>query len=106
MLYEITVFITGAIQDGETLEGFSFSQQVGVTIEYSDADVQFLDESTLGLYIFDGDEWVPAEQTCTPSSEVVLDLGANSLSTGICHLSSFAVLAERYTLLFLPSIGR
>lgn len=99
-------FDLSAIQDGETLEGFSFSQQVGVTIEYSDADVQFLDESTLGLYIFDGDEWVPAEQTCTPSGEVVLDLGANSLSTGICHLSSFAVLAERYTLLFLPSIGR
>jgi hypothetical protein len=99
-------FDLSAIQDGETVQDFTFNQSVLVTTEYTDDDVRFLDEDTLTLYFWDGETWVPAAQSCQPAGEIHLDLSANSLATEICHLSHFALLAEHYSLVFLPALER
>jgi peptide/nickel transport system substrate-binding protein len=95
-----------AIQDGEEVSNFNFEQPIRVNIEYTDDGIWLLDESSLALYYWDGEAWVPAALSCQPPGETNLDQEANSLVTEICHLSHFALLADRYSLLYIPALGK
>jgi peptide/nickel transport system substrate-binding protein len=99
-------FDLNAIVDGETLQNFTFNQPVSITVKYTDDGIRFLNEDSLGLYYWDGETWVPAAQTCQPTGATQHDLSSNTLVTEICHLTRFALLAERYSVVFLPALDR
>ena len=87
-------FSLEAYRDGALLSGFTFEQPVTVTLEYTDAEVEGLDESTLVLHTWDGSSWVDAASSCSPASTYVREVEENRLSVGICHLSEFAVFGQ------------
>jgi hypothetical protein len=99
-------FDLSAIDFGETLPGFTFLKPVTVTINYADPDVAGLQEDTLLLFYWDGNQWLDAATTCTPNSTYLRDLDANRISLPICHLSSFGLFAEPKIWQFLPFVVR
>ena len=87
-------FTLNTYRDGERLEGVQFAAPVTVTLAYTDAEVEGLDESTLVLYTWDGSSWVDAATSCSPASTYLREPEENRLSVGICHLSEFAVFGQ------------
>ena len=90
------------------LPGFTFARPITVTISYSDADVQWIDESSLLLYYWDGAGWLDAAATCTPTSTYVRDAGQNLLQIPICHLTQWGMMGvplPRYDI-YLPIVLR
>ena len=94
-------FTLNTYRDGERLEGVQFAAPVTVTLAYTDAEVEGLDESTLVLHTWDGSSWVDAATSCSPASTYLREPEENRLSVGICHLSEFAVFG-RQPRLYLP----
>jgi hypothetical protein len=87
---------------GDTrLLSYTFDLPVVVTIHYSDADVEGLNELLLLLLWWDGSAWVDA--ACGPYDR---HPGANWLSVPICHLSSFSLQAGTTFSTYLPLILR
>jgi hypothetical protein len=64
---------------------------ITITIHYSDADVEGIDENDLRLYRWTGSAWEDAATTCSPPSTYVRDVDANVLRVPVCHLSRFAL---------------
>jgi hypothetical protein len=60
-----------------------------VTIHYTDAEIQGIDEDTLILNYWDGNTWVDA--ACGAYDR---HPEANWLSVPICHLSQFGLMGE------------
>jgi len=76
----------------ETIEDhYTFLQPLTVTIQYTDAAISGLDESTVNLYFWDeiAQVWAPASSTCTPEGQVTRDPVLNTLEVQICHFSEF-----------------
>jgi hypothetical protein len=67
-----------------------FDQPITITIHYSSADVQDLDEGNLRLLYWTGSSWQDAAGTCSPTSNYLRDPANNVLQVQICHLSEFA----------------
>lgn len=76
--------------------GFTFSQPVAVTINFSAADTAGLNEMNLGLFYWTGSDWRQA--AC---GEVFINPVLNTFTTTICHATLF-MLAEPEYLLYLP----
>lgn len=98
-------FTLNAYRDGALLEGFSFEQPVTLTIQYSQAEVTTIDESSLRVYYWAGSAWQDAAETCLPASIYQRDQAANTLSVRICHLSQFGLFGEQHVL-YLPLTPR
>jgi pimeloyl-ACP methyl ester carboxylesterase len=94
-------------QDSVLLPMFRFQKPVTVTVHYADVDLVGLQESTLGLYYRQGDTWVDATTTCTPTSMYHRRDADNVLSLPICQTGQFAVLGQgmAYTV-YLPLVMR
>ena len=84
-------FALDVYKNGMRLDSFTFQKPITITIKYSDADINGLDEAGLTLMYLDGTIWVDAATTCTPPSSYVRDLANNGLATAVCHLSDFAL---------------
>jgi Leucine-rich repeat (LRR) protein len=100
-----------ALQNGLPLDGYEFLAPILLQIDYSDDQVQGLDEAGLRLYLWDDNasEWLDASQTCIPASEYSRNPGENWFSVEICHLTQFAVLGQSKTegySIFLPALGK
>ncbi len=80
-----------AYRDDQPLANLALREPVMVTLTYKDCEVAGLDETTLRLYLRQGNRWVDAAMTCTPSAAYYRDPAANLLRVEICHLSSFAL---------------
>ena len=86
------------------LQDFVFAEPITITIEYTDADVAGLkDETSIFLYVWDGNSWMDAAATCDPASTYSRNLLENRLSVNVCHLSEFALFGEPW-LTFAPII--
>ncbi len=83
-----------------------FAQPVTVTITYDEAMLG-LPEESLKLYYWDTTmtTWLDAVTTCDPVGEYTRDLGDNTFSLEICHLSEFAALSDAPRI-FLPAVMR
>ena len=70
----------------------SISSPMTLTVEYSDADVNGVDESTLELYVWDVGQgkWVPA----APCNGYIRDLDRNILQAVLCHFSDYVLIGE------------
>ncbi|MHB0875074.1 MAG: beta strand repeat-containing protein [Anaerolineae bacterium] len=82
--------------DGSLLHPFPFQQPITLTIDYTVAATNGLDEASLALYYWDGANWSDAAATCgTPW----IDRRPNEdrLSVRICHLTEFALLGQSLT---------
>jgi len=100
-------FTITALLDGVPLDSFVFVEPVEVRVDYTDGQIEGIEESILKLYVWDVDlkAWADAAQTCNPPSEYTRNLNENWFSTGVCHLSQFAVFGEveqEGNSLFLP----
>lgn len=67
-------------------DGLTFSSPISFTITYTDAEVDGLDETQLGVWLFDSQtqEWTPAQV-------ISRDIAANTLTVGVPHFSLAAV---------------
>jgi len=63
---------------------------ITITVHYSDADVEGIDENNLRLYYWTGTAWEDVLTACPPSASYVRDIEANILQVPVCHLSRFA----------------
>ncbi|MCE5257925.1 MAG: hypothetical protein LLG44_02570, partial [Chloroflexi bacterium] len=91
MTYAGQSFSLGAYRDSNLIAGLAFSSPATLTIIYTDAQIDGLSESTLALYVRDGDNWINATDTCSPASSYQRDPDNNTLSVPVCHLSEFAL---------------
>ncbi len=94
-------FTLNAYRDGVLVDGFTFQQPVTVVIEYTDADVAGLDESTLTLFYYDGNAQQWAQTGITLISH---DLTNNRITFTVTHFTQFA-LGEAHRL-YLPLMGK
>jgi hypothetical protein len=78
-----------------------------ITLHYTDADVFALAEDELALYYWEPGSlaWADAATTC-PKGAVTRSLAGNTLSTGLCHLTEFALLSTLEWRGYLPSVQR
>lgn len=95
---------------GNPLEEFIFGQPVTLALQYSDADIAGIEESSLRISYWDGtrNTWRDAATTCSPTSVYTRDLDTNTLLVDVCHLSEFALLGvgEGTTFIYLPTVRR
>ncbi len=82
-------FTLEAFQDGLPMGGFLFDQPVTLKIEYSDTDLNGLDETKMALLYWNGTGWEDA--ACGAYDRHPAE---NWLAVAICHLSRFALYAE------------
>jgi formylglycine-generating enzyme required for sulfatase activity len=75
-----------------------------VTVPYSAPNLQsILDEDSLNLYVWDGQAWQPAAETCPPGQQYqMLDTENNVLVARVCHLSEFNLMGAEARKVFLP----
>ncbi len=88
--------ITAVTADGTPVT--SFTEPFTLTIHYSDADIFGVDEESLVLSYWN---------TETGSWEVILatlDVGTNTITAVLDHLTDFAVIGESQSLIFLPTL--
>jgi thermitase len=87
-------FNLDAYREGGPCSGLVFEVPVTFTIQYTDVDIEGLDEETLGLRFWDGERWSAAGIILAER-----DVLENRLVVRIDHLSGFATFAQ-------PSGGR
>jgi ligand-binding sensor domain-containing protein len=81
-----------------TAPAIDFQKPYSLTVDYADGDLGPAVESTLGVYWWDGGQWV-----LEPSSDV--DVAANRVTAMPDHMTLFAVLGETNRL-YLPLVAR
>ena len=101
-------FSLDAYQGGEPLDHFVFDKPIRVTIQYTNDEVAGLDEEELILPFWDGELWIDAATSCTPTSEYIHNPAENTFSVEICHLTEFSMfgLPTSNFFLYLPSTLR
>ena len=101
-------FSLDAYQNGQPLDHFVFQQPILVTIHYTDDEAATLKEDELLLPFWDGELWIDAATSCTPTSEYTRDPENNIFSVEICHLTEFSMFGLPATdfFLYLPSAIR
>lgn len=107
MLFADHTYALNAYQGGVLMPGFAFNLPMNVTIHYTEAGVDGIDEATLLLMYWNGSAWVDAATTCSPTSTYVRDAGANTLSVAVCHLTDFALFGEAAIQdIYMPLLAR
>ncbi|MEE8390525.1 MAG: PKD domain-containing protein, partial [Anaerolineae bacterium] len=99
-------FDLNAYLGSSLLPDFVFSEPVTITIHYSDADVQRIDESSLRLYYWTGSAWNDVINTCTSPSTYTRDPVQNVLGVPICHLTRMGVMGTSLGNIYLPLVLR
>ncbi|MDM8532615.1 lamin tail domain-containing protein [Anaerolineales bacterium HSG25] len=75
------------------LSSFSFQRPLTVTINYTDANVEELEEDTLTLLYWNDAKWQKIN-ACSSRPDSSHDETANQLKLTICHLSKFALFTK------------
>jgi formylglycine-generating enzyme required for sulfatase activity len=98
------VFRLTALRQGVPQSSLALSQPMTVTVPYSAPNLQtILDEDSLNLYVWGGQAWQPAAQTCPPGQQYqMLDTENNVLVARVCHLSEFNLMGAEAKKIFLP----
>jgi len=92
-------FLTLTARIGQT-NVTSVSRPYTISVGYTAADVVGIDESSLGIYWWNGTDWVKEASS-------TVDTASKTVSAAINHLSSFALLGESRTrTVYLPFLGR
>jgi hypothetical protein len=91
-------FDLSATPAGIAAPAFDFDRPYTITVEYADHELGAAIEPTLGLYAWDGDEWL-----VEPTSYV--DVATNRVIASPDHMTLFAVLGETNRL-YLPVVVR
>ena len=101
-------FTLDALVNGVVMDEFVFQQPVTVRIDYTEANINGVDESSLLLNYYEEatGAWVDAATTCTPSSVYTRNLAENYFTVNICHLTEFAVFGRPLPKLYLPLVRR
>jgi hypothetical protein len=82
---QIVFDVTALIDNTTVLD--SFDAPVTISYAYTDADVSGLDESTLAMYHYHADEWLPLDD-CT------VDTDANTITCDAPSFSTFAIFGS------------
>jgi hypothetical protein len=93
-----------AVISGTTTLVTQFDKPFTITVDYKDVETDAVQESSLGLYTWDGSRW-----TREPSGS--LDAAGNRLTAALDHLTLFAILGQPKpvsvpTKLYLPLLKR
>ncbi len=98
-------FNLDAYTNGSPQADFKFDQPIRIRMDYTNADVQGIDENFLRLYFWDDTQWVDAATSCSPVSVYERHSDENWFAVDICHLTEFAVFKSSFSL-FLPGVRR
>ncbi len=74
---------------------YPFAVPVTLTLRYGNEDVVGLDETSLRLYYWAGNQWVNAQTTCPTAIYPIHNPAGNSLQLPICHTGRFALVANK-----------
>jgi hypothetical protein len=98
------VFRLTALRQGVPLSSLALSQPMTVTVPYSAPNLQSIfNEGSLSLYLWDGQAWQPAAETCPAGQQYqLLDTENNVLVARVCHLSEFDLMGIEAKKVFLP----
>ena len=104
--FHLTVFKEGIAQDAYALE-----EPVTVTVVYPPVVGMrcqgCVDEATLALYVWDGEAWEEAQNTCPPDSRYEnLLMESNTYQVNVCHLSEFIMMGTPAYWAYLPMAVR
>lgn len=101
-------FTLDAVANGVVMDGFVFKQPVAVRIDYTEANINGVDENSLLLNYYNEatGAWVDAATTCTPPSVYTRNLVENYFTVNICHLTEFAIFGKPLPKLYLPLVRR
>jgi hypothetical protein len=94
-------FTLTAYRNNNPLTSFIFQQPITIVIDYTDADVAGLDETTLTVFYYDVANGVWTDQGITV---LVRDLVNNRITIQVNHLTEFALGATNH--IHLPLINR
>jgi len=85
-----------------------FDVPAALTIEYSDADMEDIDEDSLHLFAWNwaSETWVDATENCTMTAQ--LDTNANQFTADLCQTGRYALFGQPLTgfEIYLPIITR
>ena len=100
-----SAFKLDAYRDGDLYAGLVFEKNITVTIRYTAADVEELDENTLELRYWRDSEWTADDITVIERDPV-----GRRLVVGVSHLTTFAAFAQPQSktgyYIYLPSVNR
>lgn len=101
-------FTLDAVANGVIVDDFVFQQPVTVRIDYTEEEINGVDEGSLLLNYYDETTgaWVDAATTCTPLSVYTRNLAENYFTIKICHLTEFAIFGRPLPKLYLPLVTR
>ena len=100
--FRLTVF-----KDGIAQESYALEKPVKMTIVYPPVIGMrcqgCVDEATLALYVWDGEAWEEAQNTCPPDSRYEnLLMESNTYEVNVCHLSEFIMMGTPAYWAYLP----
>jgi hypothetical protein len=101
-------FSLDAYQNGQPLDDFVFRVPIEVTIQYTEDEAKGLNEEDIILPFWDGQAWVDAATSCSPTSIYHRNPEAKIFTVEICHLTEFSMFGIPTSpfRLYLPSTLR
>ena len=89
-------YINAITSDGTPV--ISFTEPFTITIQYSDSDIEELDEASLVLNYWD------TETSSWVEIPTIVDIDENKITVVLDHLTDFAVIGETQERIFLPLV--
>ncbi len=97
--FRLEAYLNGTLQPTLVLfEPFT------ITLSYSPSDVRPMDKDRLGLYIWDGGDWLDASATCGHTA-LLPQFGQGWLEVEVCELGQFALFGIQHQV-YLPIVIR
>ena len=94
-----------ALQEGVPLGEFTISEPMTLTHSFHIFRSDVLYEDTLNFYFWDGQDWMPAVESCPEGKRFVdLNMENDTLVTRICHFSEFSMMAKEEFTIYQPLI--
>lgn len=99
-------FELGLSTVGESQQSLDFDAPITVTIRYSSLDVGVIsDLDQLGMYWWDGNAWMPAQETCQPGASPDHDPLVSRFTVQVCSIGRYALFGPTHAVR-LPYVER
>lgn len=100
-------FTLDALRGNTKLASFTFEKPISITIQYTDADIAGISETSLKLYYKSGESWIDAATSCTPTSTYQRRPDVNQVTVDVCHLTEFGLFGSgAQQKVYIPAIVR
>ncbi|RMH38546.1 MAG: hypothetical protein D6694_12205 [Gammaproteobacteria bacterium] len=101
-------FSLNLYQNGQPLHDFVFAVPIQITVVYNDAELGELDENHLTLMYWNGETWLDAATTCSPTSVYERHPDEDYFVVSICRPTEYGVFGVQDNLhrVYMPIMSR